>query len=101
MNVQGNTDYPGQVTQCTVKQLKSEAMMVVYAVIIEENEEEGPSSIHRMQVPGSFLQAVLRILLVPGISLQHGLTPRDLRILAISPLDPVGDCLDEALSAQR
>ena len=90
-----NADCPGQVMPSDVEQFKSEAMMVRYAVIVEEHEEGGEPCIERLEVPGSLLHAVLRVLMVPGISLEHGLRPRHLRILAITP---IGASLEERVA---
>ena len=99
MKSQANADRPGQVMLCDLEQLESEAKMVVYAVIVKEEEEGGGQAcIQRIEVPGSFLQALLRVLLVPSISFQHGLRPRNLIILGINPIGSVGRCLSKYLS---
>ena len=88
MSTQRGLDYPGQVIPYSQEKIETEASRVVYAVIVKEQEEGGEPCIERIEVPGSLLHAVLRVLLVPGISLEHGLRPRHLQILAITPIGP-------------
>jgi len=93
VNTQHRLDYPGQAIERN--NLEKEASQVIYEVLIEEELQDGESSIEYVEVPGRFLDTILHVLLVPGISLQYGLRPRHLRIIAITPIGP---SLEERLS---
>jgi len=92
VSTQRGLDYPGQAIERN--DLEKEASHVIYQILIEEELQDGEASVEYIEVPGRFLDAILHVLLVPGISLQYGLPVMRLRILGITPIGP---SLDERL----